>query len=32
MPEVHFYEDDTLEYVAKMEDLLKTLNTSKGEE
>ena len=32
MPEVHFYEDDTLEYVAKMEDLLKTLNTPKGEE
>jgi len=31
MPEVHFYEDDTLEYVAKMEDLLKTLNTPKGE-
>jgi ribosome-binding factor A len=29
MPEVHFYEDDTLEYVAKMEDLLKSLNTPK---
>lgn len=27
MPEIHFYEDDTLEYVAKMEDLLKSLNT-----
>lgn len=29
MPEVHFHEDDTLEYVAKMEDLLKSLNTPK---
>jgi ribosome-binding factor A len=29
MPEVHFYEDDTLDYVSKMEDLLKSLNTPK---
>ncbi len=29
MPEVHFYEDDTLDYVTKMEDLLKSLNTPK---
>ena len=29
MPEIHFYEDDTLDYVAKMEDLLKSLNASK---
>jgi len=29
MPEIHFYEDDTLDYVAKMEDLLKSLNAPK---
>lgn len=29
MPEVHFYEDDTLEYAAKMENLLKSINTPK---
>ena len=29
MPNLHFYEDDTQEYVAKMEDLLKTINNPK---
>ncbi|MCY7422614.1 MAG: 30S ribosome-binding factor RbfA [Chitinophagaceae bacterium] len=31
IPVLHFYQDETLDYVFKMEDLLKQINTGEGE-
>ena len=31
IPVLHFYQDDTLDYVFKMEDLFKQINTGEGE-